>query len=53
MAKFNWKALGVVAAIATGILSVASSLIDEKNRDAKIKEAVNEELDRRSAEESE
>ena len=52
MAKLNWKVLGVIATVATGVLSIASSIIDDKNRDAKIKEAVNEELDRRSAEES-
>lgn len=52
MAKLSWKVLGVIATIATGVLSIASTVIDEKNRDAKIKEAVSEELDRRSAEES-
>lgn len=45
MAKLNWKVLGVIATIATGALSIASSIIEDKNQDAKIKEEVRKALD--------
>lgn len=52
MAKANWKAIGIIATVAAGVLSIASSVIDDKKQEERINKAVSDELDRRSAEES-
>lgn len=51
MAKANWKVLGMVAAVAGGIISIASGIIDDKKRSEEIREEVRNEFDRRSKEE--
>ena len=53
MAKSNWKVLGIIATVAAGILSIATSMIDDKKQEERIEEAVSKEFDRRSTEESE
>lgn len=51
MAKRNWKALGMVAAVAGGVISIAAGIIDDKKRTEEIREEVRNEFDRRSKEE--
>ena len=52
--KPNWKAIGVMATIAGGILTLLSNIADDKKMEETIKEEVNKALaERENEEESE
>lgn len=53
MAKFNWKAVGLIATIAGAGLSLVSSMADEKTRADLIKKEIEEEFARRDKEKEE
>ena len=46
----NWKVLSMVASVATGVVSIAAGIIDDKKRTEEIREEVRNEFDRRSEE---
>lgn len=50
--KMNWKALGILATIVGGVLTLVTGVIEDKKQEQLIEEKVDEALARRSEEES-
>lgn len=53
MAKFNWKAIGLITTIAGAGLSLLSSMAEEKTRNEIIRKEIEEEFARRDKENEE
>lgn len=49
--KLNWKAIGIIASVAGGVLSLLSSIADEKKMEETVDEKVRLALEEREEEE--